>query len=134
METGLFEIQGKHLREYRQNRQLLLDTGGGIHALSQPDSVGAHASARTNGPAAEFARCFLRLANLPNFALDRLSRYEATIWRQASQILYVLEMLDRRKPQERTAHYLSGMRLASDRCMPNPKKPSTLKVDGPMAL
>ena len=27
----------------------------------------------------EFARCFLRLANLPNFALDRLSRYEATV-------------------------------------------------------
>ena len=107
METGLFEIQGKHLREYRQNRQLLLDSGGGIHALSQPDSVGAHVSART-GPAAEFARCFLRLANLPNFALDRLNRYEATLWRQASQILYVLEMLDRRKPQERTAHFWFG--------------------------
>jgi hypothetical protein len=108
MEAGLFEIQAEHLREYRQNRQLLLDSGGGIHALSQPDSVGAHASARTNGPAAEFARCFLRLANLPNFALDRLGRYEATLWRQASQILYVLEMLDRRKPQERTAHFWFG--------------------------
>jgi hypothetical protein len=24
----------------------------------------------------EFARCFLRLANLPNFTLDRLNRYE----------------------------------------------------------
>jgi hypothetical protein len=44
----------------------------------------------------------LRLANLPNVALDRLSRYEATLWRQASQILYALEVLDRRKPQERT--------------------------------
>ena len=33
----------------------------------------------------EFARCFLRLANLPNFALDRLSRYEATLWRQVRQ-------------------------------------------------
>ena len=32
----------------------------------------------------EFARCFLRLANLPNFALDRLSRYEATLWRRAA--------------------------------------------------
>lgn len=26
----------------------------------------------------EFTRCFLRLANLPNFPLDCLSRYEAT--------------------------------------------------------
>ena len=49
----------------------------------------------------EFARCFLRLANLPNFALDRLSRYEASLWRQAYQILHPLEILDRRKPQER---------------------------------
>jgi hypothetical protein len=49
----------------------------------------------------EFARWFLRLANLPNFALDRLSRYEATLWRQAGRLLYALETLDRRKPQER---------------------------------
>jgi len=38
----------------------------------------------------------LRPANLPNFALDRLSRYEATLWRQAAQVLYALEVLDRR--------------------------------------
>jgi hypothetical protein len=44
----------------------------------------------------EFARCFLRLANLPNFALDRLSRYEATLWRQADRILFALDGLDRR--------------------------------------
>jgi len=31
----------------------------------------------------EFAQCFLRLANLPNFALDRLSRYDySTEYRQ----------------------------------------------------
>jgi hypothetical protein len=34
METGLFEIQAEHLREYRQNRQLLLDLRDGIHTLS----------------------------------------------------------------------------------------------------
>jgi hypothetical protein len=39
----------------------------------------------------DFARCFLRLANLPNFALDRLSRYEATLWRQAAQTLFALD-------------------------------------------
>jgi hypothetical protein len=57
---------------------------------------------KADTPAVEFARCFLRLANLPNFALDRLSRYEINLWRQASRILYALETLDRRKPQERT--------------------------------
>ena len=61
----------------------------------------------------DFARCFLRLANLPNFALDRLSRYEANLWRQAGRILYALERLDRHKPQERTRrsrlHLFSGV-------------------------
>jgi hypothetical protein len=52
-------------------------------------------------PAADLARCFLRLANLPNYALDRLSGYEATLWRQAGQVLFALDHLDRRKPQER---------------------------------
>ena len=52
-------------------------------------------------PTVELARRFLRHANLPNFALDRLSRYEATLWRQAGQILHAVDALDRRKPQER---------------------------------
>jgi hypothetical protein len=56
-------------------------------------------------PAVELTRCFLRLANLPNFALDRLSRYEATLWRQAGKILFALDALDRRKPQERTRRF-----------------------------
>jgi hypothetical protein len=58
---------------------------------------------KADATAVEFARCFLRLANLPNFALDRLSRYEATLWRQAGRILHALETLDRRKPQERNS-------------------------------
>jgi len=31
---------------------------------------------------------------------DRLSRYEATLWRHVGQILFALDALDRRKPQE----------------------------------
>jgi hypothetical protein len=115
-ETGLFEIQAEHLREYRQNRYRSSDPYKRIDVLSEPDSISAvaperykkveallGAATKTNGSAAEFARCFLRL--LPNFALERLSRYEASLWRQAGQILYSLEMLERRKPQERTAHF-----------------------------
>jgi hypothetical protein len=40
---------------------------------------------------------FLRLAALPTFALDRLSRYEYLLWRQARQIVFTLESLRRRK-------------------------------------
>src|ERR1017187_1778030 len=43
--------------------------------------------------------CFLRLAELPTFALDRLSRYEHLLWRQARQIVFTLESLRRRKRQ-----------------------------------
>ena len=46
--------------------------------------------------------------NLSNFALDRLSRYEATLWRQVRRILYALDALDRRKPQERRRGYLTS--------------------------
>jgi hypothetical protein len=122
METGLFEIQAGHLRDYRQHRQLPVSSRDVIHAVfGQPDSANAagisHRTANKmetvrssgkNGDSVEFARCFLRLANLPNFALDRLSRYEATLWRQAGRMLYALEKLDRRKPQERARRVWLG--------------------------
>ena len=47
----------------------------------------------------EIADCFLRLADLPTSALDRLSRYEHMLWRQARQIVFTLESLRRRKRQ-----------------------------------
>jgi hypothetical protein len=46
----------------------------------------------------------------PNYALDRLSRYEATPWRQVGQILFALDNLDRRKPQERMRRFPRGLR------------------------
>jgi hypothetical protein len=45
----------------------------------------------------DIANGFLRLAALPTFALDRLSRYEHLLWRQARQIVFTLESLWRRK-------------------------------------
>jgi hypothetical protein len=66
---------------------------------NKSDASGALHSGTT--PVVDLAQRFLRLANLPNFALDRLSRYETTLWRQVGQILLTLDALDRRKPQER---------------------------------
>jgi hypothetical protein len=73
------------------------------------DAHHLHSALKADAPAVGFARCFLRLANLPNFALDRLSRYEAPLWRQAGWMLYALEKLDRRKPQERARRGWIGM-------------------------
>ena len=49
-------------------------------------------------PAAGLTHCFLRLANLSNYALDRLSRYEATLWRQVGQTLFALAALCTSRP------------------------------------
>ena len=122
METGLFEIQAGHLNGFAQTRRLLpaarelvYPTSGRDDSISCDRDLAPHGithatnvptpGPKSVGPAfdttVELARCFLGFANLPNFALDRLSRYEATLWRQAGRILYALDALDRRKPQER---------------------------------
>src|SRR5215203_236977 len=119
METGLFEIQAEHLREFKHARQVQPESreivyamfgqvdASGFDPVPEPHGNTGGAEALSNSgpepvdPNAELAHCFLRLANLPNYALDRLSRYEATLWRQVAQILFALDALDRRKPQER---------------------------------
>jgi hypothetical protein len=118
IETGLFEIQADHLGNFRRTHQIPPASREIVYALfaysgRQAASHGventtemspASRLASTQGqvaPDVELARCFLRLCNLPNYALDRLSRYEATLWRQAGQILFALDNLDRRKPHER---------------------------------
>jgi hypothetical protein len=105
METGLFEIQAHHLQNYRENRQLPTDSRDVIHTLFRRAE---RDSKMKTDETVEFARCFLRLANFSNFALDRLSRYEATLWRQAGRILFALDALDRRKPQERMSRHRLG--------------------------
>ena len=124
METGLFQIQAEHLREFRQARHpesWKIVCGMFGRADSSASDFDREPHGNTNGtsaipntepeavdPAAELTRCFLRLANLPNCALDRLSRYEATLWRQAGRILFALDALDRRKPQDRGRRFRLG--------------------------
>ncbi len=117
IETGLFQIQAEHLSEFRQARQiqpaareLIYATFGrtesiGLDRAPNMPSSGLTFAEPTVVPAAEMARCFLRLANLPNYALDRLSRYEVSLWRQVGQVLFALDGLDRRKPQERRRRF-----------------------------
>ena len=52
-------------------------------------------------PSDDVTRAFVRLTNLPTYPLDRLSRYEAALWRQTCQVLFTLQCLGRRKPWER---------------------------------
>ena len=122
IETRLFGIQAEHLSEFRRVRRVDTETGkivraifrdsnsGGYDLKQKPDG-GVELDATRLDAAADLTRCFLRLANQPNYALDRLSRYEATLWRQVSQTLFALEALARRKPQERGHRFRIGSRL-----------------------
>jgi hypothetical protein len=131
VETGLFEIQAQQIVEFRKARQVFPAIRDVDYAMyERPDTVAFGQHPATHGatnfqtvassgstsieravdPAAEVGRCFLRLANLSNYALDRLSRYERTLWRQVDQLLYALDALDRRKPQERTRQFSFGRR------------------------
>jgi hypothetical protein len=119
IETGLFGIQADHICAFRQARQANSASRDIICAMFGRSEIASFEYERATGetpgstdvvadtgptcidPAPELGRCFLRLANLPNYVLDRLSRYEMTLWRQVDQTLISLDALDRRKPQER---------------------------------
>jgi hypothetical protein len=120
IESGLFKIQAKHLLQIRQSRQAhhkrqnIIDNmyrdvvaakdntrrNEDEHRTENFDS-GLEPALQTTNPSDDLTHSFLRLANLPTYPLDRLSRYEATLWRQACQILFTLRCLERRKPWER---------------------------------
>jgi hypothetical protein len=108
IETGLFEIQARQLLDFQTRRdhryahnvfpKMFARSGDcsdpieeaetGVNSLPESSSdLFAHPT--------ELAHCFLRLANLPSYPLDRLSRYEATLWRQTAQTIFALEALNR---------------------------------------
>ena len=122
METGLFEIQAKHVLDFQKKRQPHQDGAQIVHAMfgradpinndhdNAQDGAEDFEASRSSEPdpldqPRNLAHCFLRLANLPSYPLDRLSRYEATLWRQACRILFALAALDRCKPWERRTRF-----------------------------
>ena len=70
-----------------------------LHLVATRQSDAAAGSEPGFDTKKDIADGFLRLAALPTFALDRLSRYEHSLWRQARQIVFTLETLRRRKRQ-----------------------------------
>jgi hypothetical protein len=57
--------------------------------------AGSQLTADTADQSNAVTHSFLRLTTLPTHLLDRLSRYEATLWRQACQVLLTLRCLNR---------------------------------------
>jgi hypothetical protein len=69
-----------------------------------PMDAGSPSTQHMADPSDDLTHAFVRLSNPATFPLDRLSRYEAALWRQACQLLVhagvlsTLEYLGRRKP------------------------------------
>jgi hypothetical protein len=116
IESGLFKVQSRQLLQFRQRRRAHQDRQKIIDAMyrdavATDDGLGAdhdELSGERKSPAPNafadqadnLTHAFIRLSNLPTYPLDRLSRYEATLWRQACQTLFALQCLDRRRPWE----------------------------------
>jgi hypothetical protein len=119
IETGLFKLQAQHLLQFPRRRhadrerQKIID-GMYRNAVAAEEETlqdqqqancdldtSSASTAEPSDESGDLTRLYVRLSNLPTCPLDRLSRYEVTLWRQACQILFTLQCLDRRKPWER---------------------------------
>src|SRR4051794_9643302 len=113
METGLFEIQIEHMCNFKPHgrtqpvypvvrRAERANGAPSSNVVPHPTSAAPSASQENSDRPVDVTTCFLGLADMPNYALDRLSRYEAILWRQAWQIMYALNSLGRPKQHERS--------------------------------
>jgi hypothetical protein len=93
-----FETASEESRKHE--RKSLLDTFVGASDLSEHNRFFLKAAPQLDSPVRKKVRSdskndiadgFLHLTALPTYALDRLSRYEHLLWRQARQIVFTLE-------------------------------------------
>ena len=107
IETELFQIEGESLREQSADAQRRkvpppewndeLDTA--VPTITSP-SMGTsdrdETSSEHSDKAQELASCFIRVGRLGHGAFDLLNRYETALWRQAAQLLFILQSAARR--------------------------------------
>ena len=112
IEADLLEIQAKALRARRldgQNRDQgpqgavgrAFEDAGRTDCCERtaeeyhPDGF-KHAATDHTGTIRQLTYCFLRLANLDSGVFERLTRYEAALWRQTVQTLFALQPVRQR--------------------------------------
>jgi hypothetical protein len=131
IETALFEIQGELLLAGQRDAFHRLSQAGTLQTFPQANghSKSPRSSGRDHPPAGNqkplstplarrskscaIAQCFLRLSNLDPTLLERLSSYEATLWRQAAQTIWTLEVMRQPPPaiRQRLRHRLAPFNL-----------------------
>ena len=110
IETGLFQIEAELMRDAdtavsrRQNAPPPewideLDIRGSVPSIamsavdrSDCDQIAQQAAEETQ----KLASCFLRVSRVGYGTFDLLHRYETALWRQASQLLFMLQSATRR--------------------------------------
>ena len=107
IETGLFQIQGELMQDKpadvsRPNIPLPqwydeMDVGAGVRVSTSIGSTdrGNRLGAQSDS-SQTLACCFLRVSRLGYGTLDLLTRYETALWRQAAQLLFMLQSVARR--------------------------------------
>jgi hypothetical protein len=106
IETGLFRIQGELMHNgnggtpRRKTAPLPewydeLDTAPSIAGFGEADDPSQTDRQFAASPQ-DLAYCFLRVSRLGYGAFDLLNRYETTLWRQAAQLLFMLQSAARR--------------------------------------
>ena len=91
IEVGLFALQATQQRQLSQ-RAMAPDTRV-VHLRPPEELRAAHGveSELSDERIRTMTTTFLRLSNLNGDALDRLTRYETALWRQAAQIMIMLD-------------------------------------------
>lgn len=107
IETGLFQIQAELMQDktagFSARRRLPppewydeMDVGG--RAIEGPPiSPRNDPSGQGSGSVQTLAHCFVRVSRLGFGPLDLLNRYETALWRQAAQLLFILQSAARRQ-------------------------------------
>jgi hypothetical protein len=110
IETGLLRIQSEIILAFRSSRQKRVHprAEGDSSPTAEMYSEGSQKVLACNAQGCagdaqdaasrsrDVALSYLRLTNLDNELVDRLSRYEGSLWRQAVQTLFALQALKRR--------------------------------------
>jgi hypothetical protein len=120
IETGLFQIQGRIIRDrYHEHDDPTDPLKIFYDLLRSPNHRSGHeritdgeSPSQTIEPI-EAAVCFLRLENFNSGMLELVGRYETRLWRQLAQTILVLESLRRTSPYYRGQHRPRSLRPAS---------------------
>jgi hypothetical protein len=96
IETDLFQIQAEILRDRRNELAPVSDELPDQTPDLMRDESDRLSCSDPSLSARELTYCFLRLGNLDGGAFERLGRYNAALWKQTAQTLFLLGPVRRR--------------------------------------